>query len=71
MIVTQAVALRTLVFCRRMRAQDLSRAADLVATGAIVLSGLVTDVFPLTQGAAAFVALAARRGLKVVVVPDA
>ena len=60
----------TLVFCRRMRAQDLPRAADLVATGAIALGGLVTDVFPLSQGAAAFAALAARRGLKVVVVPE-
>ena len=58
-----------LVFCRRMRAEDLGRAADLVASGKLALDGLVTEVFPLSLGAAAFEALASRRGLKVVVVP--
>jgi len=60
-----------MVFCRRMRAEDLGRATDLVASGRLALDGLVTEVFPLSQGAAAFEALASRRGLKVVIVPDA
>jgi L-iditol 2-dehydrogenase len=60
----------TLVFCRRMRAEDLSRAVDMVVAGTLELNGLVTDVFPLSQGAAAFQALATRRGLKVVVRPE-
>ena len=60
----------SLIFCRRMRAADLGRATNLVATGGLALDGLVTEVFPLSQGAAAFEALASRRGLKVVVVPE-
>ncbi len=59
----------TLVFCRRMRPGDLSRAVDLVAAGTVNLRGLVTDVFQLAEGVAAFEALASRRGLKVVVRP--
>lgn len=61
----------TLVFCRRMRASDLPRAVELVAAGVIRLDGLVTEVFPLSNGVAAFEALASRRGLKVVVRPSA
>ena len=59
-----------LVFCRRMRADDLGRAVDLVAQGRVSLDGLVTETFMLADGAAAFEALAQRRGLKVVVRPN-
>lgn len=61
----------TFVFCRRMRAQDLPRAVELVAGGSLSLEGLVTDTFPLAEGSRAFTALAERRGLKVVIQPEA
>jgi L-iditol 2-dehydrogenase len=59
----------TLVLSRRMVATDLDRAIELVAAGRIDLSALVTDRFPLDEAPRAFAALAARRGLKVVVQP--
>lgn len=59
----------SLVLCRRMTAHDLGRAIDLVEAGRIDLSSLVTDRFALADAPAAFVALAERRGLKVVVEP--
>lgn len=69
---TASVARRkglTLVLCRRMTARDLGRAISLAGAGRIDLSSLVTDRFALADAPAAFVALAERRGLKVVVQP--
>ena len=59
----------TLVLCRRMTAADLDRAIVLAAAGRIDLSSLITDRFTLEDAPLAFVALAGRRGLKVVVQP--
>jgi L-iditol 2-dehydrogenase len=59
----------TLVVSRRMTAPDLDRAIDLAATGRIDLSSLITDCYGIEDAPQAFAALAARRGLKVVVQP--
>lgn len=59
----------TLVLCRRMTAADLDRAIALATSGRIDLSSLITDSFALEEAPRAFAALAARRGLKVVVQP--
>ena len=61
----------TLVLCRRTTAHDLDRAIEQVAAGRIALSSLISDRFGLDQAPRAFAALAARRGLKVVVEPGA
>jgi L-iditol 2-dehydrogenase len=69
---TASVARRkglTIVVSRRMTAPDLDRAIALAADGRIELSSLITDRFPIDDAPAAFAALAARRGLKVVVQP--
>lgn len=54
---------------RRMEAPDLARAVALVASGAVRLTGLVTDRYPLDEVAIAFERAVARDGLKVVVEP--
>jgi L-iditol 2-dehydrogenase len=54
---------------RRMRASDLPRAIRLATEGGVELAPLVTHRYPLTDGPAAFEALASREGLKVVVEP--
>jgi L-iditol 2-dehydrogenase len=59
----------TLVVSRRMTAPDLDRAIDIAAGGRIELSSLITDRFTIEDSQGAFAALAARRGLKVVVQP--
>jgi len=59
----------TLVLCRRMTAGDLDRAIALAAAGRIDLAALITDRVGLEEAPRAFAALAARRGLKVVVLP--
>jgi L-iditol 2-dehydrogenase len=59
----------TFVVSRRMTAPDLDRAIDLAAGGRIGLSSLITDRFAIEDSQQAFAALAARRGLKVVVQP--
>ncbi len=59
----------TLVFCRRMTPADLDRAIELVS-GGLALSWLISDRFALEDAPAAFAALAARRGLKVVIQPS-
>jgi L-iditol 2-dehydrogenase len=59
----------TLVVSRRMTARDLDRAIDLAAGGRIDLSSLITDRFAIEDSKGAFAALAARRGLKVLVQP--
>jgi L-iditol 2-dehydrogenase len=61
----------SLVMARRMRAHHLARATQLVVHGAVDLAPLVTAMHPLADGPRAFVELAARSGLKVVVRPDA
>ncbi|HEX2756506.1 MAG TPA: alcohol dehydrogenase catalytic domain-containing protein [Candidatus Limnocylindrales bacterium] len=69
---TASVARRkglTLVLCRRMTAADLDRAIVLAAAGRIDLSALITHRVDLEQAPEAFAALAARRGLKIVVQP--
>lgn len=60
----------TLVVSRRMTAPDLDRAIELAASGRVDLGWLVTDRFALADAPRAFEALAARRGLKVVVLPS-
>jgi L-iditol 2-dehydrogenase len=59
----------TIALCRRMRRRDLVRAIALARRGDVELASLVTERFPLEQGAEAFAALSSRRGLKVVVEP--
>ena len=60
-----------LLECRRMAASDLPRAIELVAAGSIDLRSLTTDRFPIARAPEAFAALARRRGLKVIVKPNA
>src|SRR5205085_4106464 len=60
----------TLVLCRRMRGEDLPRAVEVAALRQVELASLVTERFPLQDGATAFEALADRRGLKVIVEPQ-
>jgi L-iditol 2-dehydrogenase len=57
--------------CRRMMAADLPRAIDLVAAGSIDLSSLITGRYPISAAREAFASLADRRGLKVIVNPNA
>ena len=59
----------TLVFCRRMRADDLPRAIHAAESGRLELSSLVSARYPIDEGAQAFRDLVDRRGLKVVVEP--
>jgi L-iditol 2-dehydrogenase len=61
----------TIVMSRRMKPHHLPRAVELVENGLVDLGGLVTARYPLRDGPAAFEALVARRGLKVVVAPAA
>jgi L-iditol 2-dehydrogenase len=60
----------TLALCRRMLPSDLPRAIELAGSGRVDLATLVSERFPLSDGAQAFRALANRRGLKVVVEPE-
>jgi L-iditol 2-dehydrogenase len=57
------------LLCRRMRATDLPRAIDLLATE-LAPTSLVSGRFELTDAAEAFAALATRDGLKVVIQPS-
>jgi L-iditol 2-dehydrogenase len=59
----------SMVTCRRMRAGDLERAANLAATGAIPLDRMISERFSLESVDGAFRALTARRGLKLIVEP--
>ena len=59
----------SMVICRRMRAGDLERAAQLAATGAIPLDRMISETFSLENVSLAFEALTARRGLKLIVEP--
>jgi threonine dehydrogenase-like Zn-dependent dehydrogenase len=54
-----------------MTHRDLPRAIALVGSGDLSLSELVTDRYGLPDADAAFNALAERRGLKIVVEPNA
>jgi L-iditol 2-dehydrogenase len=58
----------SLVLCRRMLSDDLTRAAELA--GSLDLTDIVTHRYPFDQVDAAFQALSDRRGLKVVVTPS-
>lgn len=60
----------SMLLCRRMQPADLPRAIALAATGSINLTGLIGERFPIQEASQAFTALVARRGLKVVVMPD-
>jgi L-iditol 2-dehydrogenase len=60
-----------LLECRRMHASDLPRAIELVAAGSIDLTSLITHRFTLSDAQEAFQTLAARRGVKVIVNPNA
>ena len=59
----------TMSFSRRMKAMHMLRAIELVDHGLVSLDGLVTGTYPLSQSAAAFDALVARSGLKIIVKP--
>lgn len=59
----------TLLLSRRMVPGDLPRAIRLVETGRLDLRSLLTERWPLARAHDGFIALAARRGLKVVVEP--
>jgi L-iditol 2-dehydrogenase len=59
----------TLVFSRRMKALHMLRAIELVDHGLVSLDGLITATYPLAESAAAFDALVARSGLKIVIKP--
>jgi L-iditol 2-dehydrogenase len=61
----------TLLVSRRMTQHDLPRAIGLVESGSVDLSGLVTERHPLSEWPDAFAALSERRGLKVVIEPNA
>lgn len=61
----------TLLLARRMRPGDLERAIRLARSGRVQLSPLVSERHPLADFASAFEALADRRGLKVVIEPQA
>ncbi|MGA3056789.1 MAG: alcohol dehydrogenase catalytic domain-containing protein [Candidatus Limnocylindrales bacterium] len=60
-----------LLECRRMVASDLPRAIQLVAAGSIDLRSLITHRFHLSEAQEAFETLAERRGVKVIVQPNA
>jgi L-iditol 2-dehydrogenase len=61
----------TIAFSRRMKAIHMLRAIELVDHGLVSLEGLITSTYPLHDSAAAFDALVARSGLKIVVKPSA
>ena len=60
-----------MLLCRRMQPADLPRATALAAAGSIELTPLISERFPIHAASHAFAALVARRGLKVVVTPNA
>jgi L-iditol 2-dehydrogenase len=60
-----------LIFARRMKFIHMLQAIELVDHGLVSLDGLITSVHPLGEGAAAFDALVARSGLKIIVKPSA
>lgn len=59
----------SLVLARRMKAQHMVRAIELVATGLVDPGSLVTSRFALSQGPEAFETLVSRAGLKLIVEP--
>ena len=61
----------TLLLCRRMEPADLPRAIRLAEGGRVDLAPLVGERYPLSAWQEAFAALVDRRGLKVVVEPQA
>jgi L-iditol 2-dehydrogenase len=61
----------TLLLCRRMEPADLPRAIRLAESGRVDLASLVGERHPLSAWQEAFAALVDRRGLKVVVEPQA
>ncbi len=60
----------SLVFSRRMRAEDLDRAIALAVDGRVDLAGLITHRHALAEAPEAFARLAARTGIKVIVHPS-
>jgi L-iditol 2-dehydrogenase len=58
-----------LIFARRMKFIHMLQAIELVDHGLVSLDGLITSTYPLSEGAAAFDALVARSGLKIIVKP--
>ena len=61
----------TLLLSRRMAQHDLPRAIGLVESDSVSLADLVTERHSLDEWPDAFAALSARRGLKVVIEPNA
>ncbi|MFV2064906.1 MAG: zinc-binding dehydrogenase, partial [Chloroflexota bacterium] len=60
----------TISLLMRPKAHHMLRAIELVDDGAVDLSGIITERFALSEGPAAFEALARRGGLKIVVKPS-
>lgn len=59
----------SLVLSRRMKAHHLVRATALVEAGLVALAPIISATYPLEQADEAFVGLARRDGLKVVIEP--
>ncbi len=60
----------TILMSRRMVAADLDKAIELAADCDVLLSPLITHRYPLSSAPEAFLTLASRRGLKVIVQPS-
>ena len=60
----------TIVLSRRMKAQHMHRAIDLVDRGLIDLGGVITSRYPISEGPEAFASLLTRSELKIVVKPS-
>jgi L-iditol 2-dehydrogenase len=60
----------SLVLSRRMKAHHLARAIALVEAGLVRLAPVISATYPLDRGNEAFISLARRDGLKVVVDPS-
>jgi L-iditol 2-dehydrogenase len=61
----------TMSFSRRMKAQHMLQAIELVDHGTVPLDGLISSTYPLAEAARGFDELVARSGLKIVVKPTA
>jgi threonine dehydrogenase-like Zn-dependent dehydrogenase len=58
-------------FSRRMKAQHMLRAIEVVDNGTVSLEGIISSTYPLAEAARGFEELVARSGLKIVVKPTA
>jgi L-iditol 2-dehydrogenase len=59
----------TVAWSRRAKAHHMLRAIEMADHGLVSLEGIISETYPLAEAAAAFDALVARSGLKIVVKP--